>query len=239
MPSWTSLSDTEVVGNTGHTTVHNNLADDLALLGKYFGLGGSNIATKTSDYSITLSDFYILASSASGNVTITLPDATTCAGQQFIIECIDATNTVIIATTSAQTINGLTPGHFDTGTTYTGIWVVSDGVNWHTLGDKGMARTFIATGNGFNTQSSAAITTPTFVSGTGQVLNYNADTMLYIAVQTSAALAVAISPDNVTYTTIMPSKSYALSCTPIRVPTGWFAKITGTIADLTITAVTC
>jgi hypothetical protein len=93
--------------------------------------------------------------------------------------------------------------------------------------------------SGTDTSPSATASSPTFVSGTALKLNATQDTMLYIAVQTSAALAVAIGPTSTPANTIMPSKSYALSMNTIRVPAGWYVKITGTIADLTITAVTC
>ena len=74
---------------------------------------------------------------------------------------------------------------------------------------------------------------------TAKQLSTTQDVMLYIAIQTSAALAVAIGPTSSVTTALMPSKSYALGLISIRVPGGWWVKLTGTIADLTITAVTC
>jgi hypothetical protein len=87
--------------------------------------------------------------------------------------------------------------------------------------------------------TSATASSPSFVSGTSLQLNTTQDTMLYIAITTSAALAVAIGPTAGVATALIPSASYALSVISIRVPKGWFVKITGTIADATITAITC
>lgn len=92
---------------------------------------------------------------------------------------------------------------------------------------------------GTNTSGTAAVSSPAFTSGTALQVNTTQDTMLYIAIQTAAALAVAIGPANTTTTSLMPSQTYALGLITIRVPKGWWVKITGTIADLTITAVTC
>jgi len=92
---------------------------------------------------------------------------------------------------------------------------------------------------GTDTSVTAAATSPSFTSGTALQLSTTQDVMLYIAIQTAAALAVAIGAANTTTTSLMPSKTYALGLISIRVPKGWYVKITGTIADLTIAQVTC
>lgn len=92
---------------------------------------------------------------------------------------------------------------------------------------------------GTDTSGTATASSPSFTSGTAIQLSTTRDVILYIAIQTSAALAVAIGPTSTPANTIMPSQSYALGMQTIRVPKGWYVKITGTIADLTITAVTC
>ena len=65
----------------------------------------------------------------SGAITITLPTAVGCAGREYTIKKIDATTTLIVMTTSAQTIDGDPPP-----LTLTVRWVslsfVSDGSNW-------------------------------------------------------------------------------------------------------------
>lgn len=92
---------------------------------------------------------------------------------------------------------------------------------------------------GTDTSATATPSTPTFVSTTAQQLSTTQDTMLYITINTSAALAVAIGPANTTTTAIAASASYALGVITLRVPKGWWVKLTGTMANLTTTAVTC
>lgn len=97
----------------------------------------------------------------------------------------------------------------------------------------------ISFNSGTDTSGTATASSPAFTSGTALQLNTSQDTTLYIAIQTSAALAVAIGPTSTPANTIMPSQSYALGMQTIHVPKSWWVKITGTIADLTITAITC
>ncbi len=92
---------------------------------------------------------------------------------------------------------------------------------------------------GTDTSATATASSPSFVSGTSLQLNTTQDTMLYLAITTSAALAVAVGPTAGVATALIPSASYGLSVITIRVPKGWYVKITGTIADMTITAITC
>lgn len=99
--------------------------------------------------------------------------------------------------------------------------------------------TLLPNTGGTDTSGAAAASSPSFTSGTAKQLSTTQDVILYIAVQTSAALSVAIGPTSTPATTLMPSQSYALGLNAVRVPKGWWVKITGTIADLTITAVTC
>jgi hypothetical protein len=60
---------------------------------------------------------------------------------------------------------------------------------------------------------------------------------LYINVRTAAALATAIGPDNTTAIALDASQSDAIGMTTIWVPAGWWVKLTGTMANLAITAV--
>jgi hypothetical protein len=80
--------------------------------------------TKTSNYSVLATDHTILAN---GAITITLPDATVLAGEQFIIKDITAASNVTLNTTSSQTIDGATSTTLTPGMSVT---VVSDGSNW-------------------------------------------------------------------------------------------------------------
>jgi hypothetical protein len=92
---------------------------------------------------------------------------------------------------------------------------------------------------GTDTSFTAAASSPSFSSGVAAQVNTTQDVMLYITVNTVAALAVAIGPTSGTATTIVASENVALGVITLRIPKGWWVKITGTIADLTITAVTC
>lgn len=89
------------------------------------------VATYTSSHTLDATNNLVLASAASGAVTITLPTASGITGRTYTIKRTDATyaNAVTVATTSSQTIDGTT--------TYTQLWVqyafvqvVSDGSNW-------------------------------------------------------------------------------------------------------------
>lgn len=94
-----------------------------------------------------------------------------------------------------------------------------------------------------NLESSAGPTstasTPVFVSGTAQQLSTSFDTMLYVDCTTSASLAIAIGPTSATANTILATETAPIGqLISVLVPAGWWVKLTGTMADLTLTAVT-
>lgn len=90
------------------------------------------LATKTTTYTLVPTDSVILADATSGSFTLTLPTAVGAAGQQFTIKKIDTgTNTVTVATTSSQTIDGPTTRVLRTPNLL--ITVASDGTNWQIL----------------------------------------------------------------------------------------------------------
>lgn len=60
---------------------------------------------------------------------------------------------------------------------------------------------------------------------------------LYITINTAAALAIAIGPTSACAIALAASASYALGTTTILVPAGWYVKLTGTMANLTVTSV--
>lgn len=76
----------------------------------------------------------------------------------------------------------------------------------------------------------------TVVSGTGFQVSTAQSAHLYIDITTSAALAVALSKDGVTYTSIMASKSAPIGLLSVTVPAGWYVKLTGTPANFVATA---
>jgi hypothetical protein len=211
----------------------------------------TDIALKTTSYVVTTSDFVLLTTTAGGDVTYTLPDATTCAGQQYYFVLTDANNNVDFATASSQTIGGFAAADWSLSQLGSALAIISDGANWQPLGSIGSYQniTIAPTGTLFcyglaaldatDTSGGASVSSPSFVSGTALQVNASRDTMLYIAIQTAAALAVAIGSTSAVTTALMPSKTYALGLLSIRVPRGWFVKITGTVADLAITAIAC
>ncbi|MRG47258.1 hypothetical protein GFS24_19205 [Chitinophaga sp. SYP-B3965] len=87
---------------------------------------------------IAADDYIVMVAATSATSAVTLPDATTCAGRVYVIKRIPGSNpvteednNVVIATTSAQTINGV-PGTSIT-VVHTSITVMSDGTNWQLL----------------------------------------------------------------------------------------------------------
>lgn len=86
------------------------------------------LATKTSAYTLVNSDDTILGDCTSASFTLTLPTAVGITGKRFTIKKINTANTLTIATTSSQTIDGATSEALYGST---GCLVVqSDGANW-------------------------------------------------------------------------------------------------------------
>ena len=92
------------------------------------------LAVKTSSYSAKATDNVILGNSTSGSLTITLPDATKShVGQQYVIKKIDSSaNTITVATTSSQTIDGTSS--LALNVQYEAVEVATDGSNWYVIG---------------------------------------------------------------------------------------------------------
>ena len=91
--------------------------------------GGFLWVAKTSNYTIAATDSGILGDATSGGITITLPTAVGIS-QKFTIQKKDSSgNSVTIATTSSQTINGSTTKTLSTQ--YQSVTVASDGSNWY------------------------------------------------------------------------------------------------------------
>lgn len=87
------------------------------------------VRTETGSYTAALTDFVILAN-PTGNVTITLPAASTATNQIYIIKKIDAdADVVTIDGNAAETIDGVAT--LTIGTRYTSYTIVCDGSNWH------------------------------------------------------------------------------------------------------------
>ena len=106
---------------------------------------GAAITTKNANYSATSSDETILSNASAGAITITLPTAVGATGKTYVVKKIDSSaNTVTMATTSSQTIDGTLTRVFSNQ--YTGAQVQTDGSNWYILawidGRNGTAGTF-------------------------------------------------------------------------------------------------
>ena len=91
----------------------------------------TSIVTKTANYTASTTDETILVNAA-GLVTITLPTAVGVAGKIYTVKKIDSTAyAVTVATTSSQTIDGLTT--YTLSNQYGGVNVQSDGSNWYII----------------------------------------------------------------------------------------------------------
>lgn len=96
--------------------------------------GGSNLTVTTVTTTTTLStsvNQVILADTTSGIFTITLPTAVSNSGLVYTIKKINTGNTLTIATTSSQTIDGGTTASITVR--YTSIDLISDGANWYVI----------------------------------------------------------------------------------------------------------
>lgn len=91
-----------------------------------------NVATKTANYTALQSDDVILGDATSGAITITLPTAVGFSGKVFNIKKTDSSvNSVTIATTSSQTIDGALTAPLISQ--YQSLTLVSNGTNWSVL----------------------------------------------------------------------------------------------------------
>lgn len=90
------------------------------------------VTTKTAAYPITAADSVIICDTTSAAFTVTLPTAVNAAGKIYWIKRVSAgTNRLTIATTSSQTIDGLTTALVDSQ--YVSLTLVSDGANWYII----------------------------------------------------------------------------------------------------------
>lgn len=93
----------------------------------------ATISTKTSNYTLTATDFTVLGNAAGGAFTLTLPTAVGASGQIYTLKKTDSSaNAVSIATTSAQTIDG--QSSYSLAYQYQGVIVQSNNSNWVIIG---------------------------------------------------------------------------------------------------------
>lgn len=114
---------------------HNDLSDKQGgTAGEYYHLTANEYAglyatrTVTTNTSALLTDRTLRADSSSSNVTVTLPDATTCTGRIFCVKRISKSNSVTVVTTSSQTIDGSLSVPINIQ--YQSLTFQSNGTNW-------------------------------------------------------------------------------------------------------------
>jgi hypothetical protein len=91
-------------------------------------VGFGNVVRKTASYTAAITDYMILVDATAGNVTITLPLATSCYRREYIIKKIDnSSNTVTVYSTSL--IDGAET--YSIYSQYVSIKLKSDSINWH------------------------------------------------------------------------------------------------------------
>tara|TARA_R110002020_G_scaffold134824_2_gene301078 strand:- start:10598 stop:11272 length:675 start_codon:yes stop_codon:yes gene_type:complete len=102
-----------------------DLTDDWSF--KRIGLHvGSNITT-SGDVTVGAGTFYLVAT-GSGNVTIGLPAAATCANMILSFKKIAAANNMILDANASETIDGATTKTL--GDQYSWVTIISNGTNW-------------------------------------------------------------------------------------------------------------
>lgn len=87
-----------------------------------------SVVVKSSAYTATTTDEVILVNASLGSVTITLPTAVGSTHLYWVKKVDSSTNTVVVNTTSLQTIDGGTSATIKVQ--YASITVASDGSNW-------------------------------------------------------------------------------------------------------------
>jgi hypothetical protein len=127
----------EVFKNSAGTTIYtfDDLpgAFDQAALEVEFAKPERPVIAKASNYTITEDDLgsLVAVNATGGNVTITIPVANDAGdGATLVVKKIDSgVNTVTIATTGGETIDGATT--YVLSVQYKDVGIVSDGVGWH------------------------------------------------------------------------------------------------------------
>lgn len=94
------------------------------------GAGTLPVTTITSDTTLTSSEVVVLCDAASGEITVTLPPASSSEGKQYYLKKIDSSaNKVIVDGNASETIDdGLTA---ELTSQYEAIEIVCDGANWN------------------------------------------------------------------------------------------------------------
>jgi len=110
------------IPNHDHENIHSRILCN--------GSFATRVDTVSANTTLGVNHHIVLVNASGGARTITLPDATTCAGRQYVIKKIDSsTNAVTIVPQAGQTIDGQASVSITTQYDYRGV--VSDGANWY------------------------------------------------------------------------------------------------------------
>jgi len=110
------------IPNNNHENIHSRCQIN--------GSFATKVDVVSANITLGVNHHVVLVNASNEARTITLPNATTCAGRQYVIKKIDSSaNAVTIAPQSGQTIDG--QASISITTQYDYRRVVSDGANWH------------------------------------------------------------------------------------------------------------
>jgi hypothetical protein len=93
-------------------------------------LAMGNVVNKTTDYTLTSSDYMVVANAVGNNIKISLPSASTYYKREYIIKKVDNSQN-IVTLESDSFIDGAL--NFNIYTQYTSIKLKSDGNTWHII----------------------------------------------------------------------------------------------------------
>lgn len=109
----------------------NDLVDDMTTIQKK-----DNINAKTGAYTLVKdSDYLITTDADSADFTVTLPAASSCSGQVFLIKHIGSTGLCTVDAGSGVTIDG--NRYMYLVQQYACATIISDGTNWHVIASYG------------------------------------------------------------------------------------------------------
>lgn len=118
--------------------------------------GFSSSAAKTTTYAITNADEVLRYDTSGGGFTTTLPTAVGITGKTFTLKLTTAGNILTVATTGAQTIDGMSSLKMATAGDF--AIVQSDGANWILVGDNINYTATYSTNVGQTVSASATLT---------------------------------------------------------------------------------
>jgi hypothetical protein len=126
-----NFTNTTVIGSTDYTPKVEGFHVGGYLMYPNW-LASGNIVSKTANYTATKEDWMIVCNTSGGNITITLPNATTNKGKMFVVKKVNSGHRVTIGTEG-----GLIDGSATHDQTSNHSWdqLVSDGTNYHIISE--------------------------------------------------------------------------------------------------------